>query len=105
MVDSLNATTLNSTAVLVSWSPVKNHYADHYLFHYYSKPAEDEMNVINSADHEQEIKLPIHASSTTVTQLQEGLDYVFVLAVVIKVNGNYYQGNRTEVVLSGIPSH
>ena len=100
----MNVTMLSNTAVLVSWSPIKSPYADHYLLHYYIGPAEIEMQEVSSTDREQEVKLPIHASSTTITYLQKGYSYVFALAVVLKVNGDYYQGKKTEVVLSGIPS-
>lgn len=102
IVSSLNVTTLSSTAVLVSWLPIKSLYADHYLLHYYMKPAKGKRSEPGSTPHEQEMKLPIHASSTTITHLQEGFNYVFRLAVVAKINGHYYRGNTTEVVLSGI---
>ena len=102
IVNSLNITTLSSTAVLVSWLPIKSHYADHYLLHYHIKSAKGKRSEPGSTGHKQEMKLPIHASSTTITHLQEGFNYTFGLAVVAKMNGNYYRGNTMEVVLSGI---
>ena len=85
---------INSTSVIASWTPVDSPYLDHYTVYYYPDPAQSGRRKKQS---KQPIAVfPAGSSSGVVGGLEEGQDYLFSLAVTFSINGQLFEGERTE---------
>ena len=76
---------LNSTTVIVSWSPVNLPVVDHYTVHY----AAVTVSGLNDT-----ATFPASASSGVVSGLQGGQQYQFSVSVTLLVTGVLYTGRE-----------
>ena len=79
IISVLSATPINSTSVMVSWTPVNLTVAYYYTVHYTT------VGVINGT-----VKFPDTVSSGVVSGLQGGRQYQFSVTVTLNISGELY---------------
>ena len=85
---------ISSTSVNTSWTPVDSPYLDHYTVYYYPDP---DQSGRRKRQHMLKIEeFPAGSSSGVIGGLEEGQDYLFSLAVSFSINGQLFEGERTE---------
>ena len=85
---------INSTAVRAMWFEVESPYLDHYTLYYYPNPAQNGGRKRQS--NEQLAMFPAGMSFGVIGGLEEEQKYTFSVAAIILINGQLYEGERTE---------
>ena len=85
---------ISSTAVRAVWSEVDSPYLDHYTVYYYPDPTQSSRR--KRQDSEQMVSFPAGITSGVIEGLEEGQDYLFSLAVTFSLDGELFEGERTE---------
>ena len=83
IVSDVSATALNSTSVMVSWTPVNLTVVYHYTVNYTT------MGVVNGT-----VTFPSTVSSGVVSGLQGGQQYQFSVTVTLNISGELYTGSH-----------
>ena len=83
IVSDMSATPLNSTSVMVSWTPVNLTVVYHYTVNYTT------MGVVNGT-----VKFPSTVSSGVVSGLKGGQQYQFSVTVTLNISGELYTGSH-----------
>ena len=86
IVSDVSATPLNSTSVVVSWTPVSLTVVYHYTVNYTT------MGVFNGT-----VTFPSTVSSGVVSGLQGGQQYQFSVTVTLNISGELYTGTRNNL--------
>ena len=102
---------INSTAVQAMWSEVVSEYVDRYTVYYYPNPAQNGRR--KRQNNEQMVTFLAGSSSGVIGGLDEEQDYLFSLAVTFIINGELFEGERTDSIsigwmpcgLSFVPCH
>ena len=85
---------MSSTSVKASWTPVDSPYLDHYTVYYHANP--DQGGTRKRQNHLQIAVFPAGSSFGVIGGLEEGQNYLFSLAVFFIINGEIFEGKRTE---------
>ena len=85
---------ISSTAVRAIWSEVDSPYLDHYTVYYYPDLAQSSRK--KKQNREQMAQFPSGITSGVIEGLEAGQDYLFSLAVTFNLNGQLFEGERTE---------
>ena len=85
---------INSTAVQAMWFEVNSPYIDHYTVYYHSNPAQNGRRKRQS--NEQMADFPADKSFGVIGGLEEEQEYLFSIAATVYINGQTYEGQRTE---------
>ena len=91
IVSDVSATALNSTLVMVCWTPVNLTVMYHYTVNYTT------MGVVNGT-----VTFPSTVSSGVVSGLQEGQQYQFSVTVTLNISGQLYTGSHNNTQQSMI---
>ena len=83
VVSDVSATPLNSTSVMVSWTPVNLTVVHHYTVHYTTVGGVNGM-----------VTFPSTVSSGVVSGLQGGQQYQFSVTVTLNISGVFYIGSH-----------
>ena len=83
IVSNVSATPLNSTSVMVSWTPVKLTVVYYYTVNYTT------MGVVNGT-----VTFPDTVTSGVVSGLLEGQQYQFSVTVTLNISGELYTGSQ-----------
>ena len=83
IVSDVSATALNSTSVMVSWSPVNLAVMYYYTVNYTI------MGVVNGT-----VTFPSMVSAGVVSGLQGGQQYQFTVTVTLNISGELYTGSH-----------
>ena len=81
------------------WSEVDSPYLNHYTVYYYPDP--DTSSRRKRQNNEQMAVFPADVTSGVIGELEEGRDYLFSLAVTLNINGQLFEGERTEPMPPG----
>ena len=87
---------INSTAVRANWSEVVSDYLYHYTVYYYPNPAQNSRR--KRQNNERNATFPAGSSSGVIGGLDEDKNYLFSLAVTFNINGQIFEGERTDPV-------
>ena len=85
---------ISSTAVLAVWSEVDSPYLDHYTVYYFPDTAQSSGKKRQNS--EQMALFPAGITFGVIEGLEEGQDYLFSLAITFNLNGQLFEGERTE---------
>ena len=96
VTDEFSTERINSTAVQANWSEVVSDYLDHYTVYYYPKLGQNGRR--KRENDEQNATFLAGSSSGVIGGLNEDQDYLFSLAVTFNINGQLFEGERTEPV-------
>ena len=88
IVSDVSGTPLNSTSVMVSWTPVNLAVMYYYTVNYTI------MGVVNGT-----ITFPSTVSSGVVSGLQGGQQYQFSVTVTLNISGELYTGSHNNTLL------
>ena len=86
---------VNSTSVNASWTPIDSPYLDHYTVYYYY-PNPDQSGRRERQNNHQLAVFPAGSSFGVIGGLEEGQNYLFSLAVMFNINGQLFEGKKTE---------
>ena len=94
VIKLFGAKTINSTTVRAMWFEVDSPYLDHYSVYYYTNPPTNIEGKMK--DNEKIAEFPAGLFFGVIGGLEERQEYLFTIAVTINVNGQVFEGQRTE---------
>ena len=94
VIELFSTKIINSTAVRTMWFEVECPYLDHYTVCYYPNPAQNGGRKRQS--NERLAMFPAGWSFGVIGGLEEEQKYTFSIAAGTLVNGQLYEGERTE---------
>ena len=94
LIELFSTKSINSTAVRAMWFEVESPHLDHYTVYYYPISAQNDGRKRQSND--QMTTFPAGMSFGVIGGLEEEQEYLFSIAAIILINGQLYEGERTE---------
>ena len=96
LIELFGTKIINSTAVRAMWFEVESPYLDHYNVYYYYYPISAQNGGRKRQSNDQMTTFPAGMSFGVIGGLEEEQEYLFSIAAIILINGQLYEGEKTE---------